>query len=368
MEGECGKSDSKHASDVVVAVNRFKIIITLILIIISADIACPFSEDRSHGGIYCRVDGAIIQKMKPGIIVSKLIQPEAEFYLKNRGRAKSKIRLKITNINPSLAYIKSGNRENVKILHAVLNYAMIEVDIPPGKSARFVISHKLNDSGKFTFALVGDPQGNMEVFSGILAEIKKKKPLFIIILGDLVERGTSEEYREYLKTISGFPIPIYHIPGNHDITDGGRSKFLWDVSPTDYSFDVGKFHFTMLDSSRWYLRENQWVWLEDELKKCSNCFVFMHVPPFSPIRRFDDYTLAYKGQKKRFLSMMRQYKVRAVFSGHIHGFQKEVRDDVQYYVSGGGGAKLHLFPWNGGYYHFLIVDVDDMKFGVSVRK
>ncbi|MCD4783049.1 MAG: metallophosphoesterase [Candidatus Eremiobacteraeota bacterium] len=345
-----------------------RLLIILILIITSASIAHPFSEDKSHGGIYCRVDGAIIQKMKPDIIVSKLIQPTAEFYIKNRGRAKSKIRLKIININPSFAYIKSGKGKNVRILYAVENYAMLEVNIPAGKSARFTISYKSNNPEKFTFALVGDPQGNMKIFSGMLAEIKKKKPLFIIVMGDLVERGTSREYSEYLKTISGFPIPIYHIPGNHDITDGGRSRFLWDVSPADYSFDVGKFHFTMLDSSRWYLRKNQWRWLEGELKKHSNCFVFMHVPPFSPIKRFDEYTLAYKGQKKRFLSVMKRHKVRSVFSGHVHGFQKEVRDGVQYYVSGGGGAKLHLFPWNGGYYNFLIVDVDDMKFRVSVVK
>jgi len=345
-----------------------KLIITLILIFISTQTVFSFSEDRSHNGIYCRVDGAIIQKMKTGIIVSKLIQPTGEFYIKNNCATGRKIRLKATNINPSLVYTKSGKGENVRILHTVLNYAMIEVKTSPGKSVRFTISHKLKDPEKFRFALVGDPQGNMKFFKKMLKKIKENKPLFIIIPGDLVEDGTSQQYKEYLKTISVFPIPIYHIPGNHDITCGGRSRFLWDISPTDYYFHSGKFRFIMLDSSRWYLRENQWKNLANQLKGASNCFVFMHVPPYSPQKNFDEYTLAWKGQKKRFLSLMKRYKVDAVFSGHIHGFQKETRDGVQYYISGGGGAKLHLFPWNGGYHHYLIVDVEGEKFRVKVVK
>jgi hypothetical protein len=51
---------------------------------------------------------------------------------------------------------------------------------------------------------------------------------------------------------------------------------------------------------------------------------------------------------------MNQDKIRAIFAGHDHMFNKYVKDDIVYITTGGGGSPL--YPGYGGeYHHFLKV-------------
>ncbi len=261
--------------------------------------------------------------------------------------------------------VKSGN---ARIIWQKAGIAMLEVNMAGKREAKINLSTKFHTPNKFTFAVLGDPQGRFYFLKRFLEKVAEKDSSFLIILGDLVDEGTEMEYGKYLKTIAGSFFPIYHIPGNHDVSRGGRGRFLDYISPTDYSFDVGKFHFIMLDSSRWYLLDYQWDWLEQELKKHRNSLIFMHVPPFCPDGRFDKYTLTGEKQDKKFIDLMNKYGVRSVFSGHIHGYMDAERDGVNYYVSGGGGAYLHILGSEGGYYHFLLVDIDGENIKVKVVK
>ena len=261
--------------------------------------------------------------------------------------------------------VKSGN---ARIIWQKAGIAMLEVDLKGKRNANISLRTKFHTPGKFRFAVMGDPQGRFYFLKRFLEKIGENDCSFLIVLGDLVEEGTEKEYGTYLKTIAGVFFPIYHVPGNHDVSRGGRGRFLDYISPTDYSFDVGKFHFIMLDSSRWYLLDYQWDRLERELKNNRNCLVFMHVPPFCPDGSFDKYTLAGEKQDKRFIALMKKYGVRSVFSGHVHGYMEGNRGGVPYYVSGGGGAYLHILGSEGGYYHFLLIDIDGENIKVKVVK
>lgn len=266
--------------------------------------------------------------------------------------------------NPSFV-VKSGN---ARIIWQKAGTAMLEVDLAGKRSGKISLRTKFHTPDKFTFAVMGDPQSRFYFLSRFLEKIGDKDCSFLIVLGDLVEEGTEKEYGTYLKTIAGIFFPIYHIPGNHDVSRRGRGRFLDYISPADYSFNAGKFHFIMLDSSRWYLLDYQWDWLEQELKNNRNCLVFMHVPPFCPDGSFDKYTLAGEKQDKRFIALMKKYGVKSVFSGHIHGYMEGKRGGVPYYVSGGGGAYLHIYGSEGGYYHFLLIDIDGENIKVKVVK
>jgi len=340
-------------------------IFILIFLTFNLKIAYSFTSELSADGIYCRADGAVVSKIRNDTIVIKMLQPSVKISLKSYRGANRTVNLKCKNINPKYFEPRS---KGARILWKGKNIAMLEIKLAPKGVTKVSLAHRLGNPDGFTFAIVGDPQGKLETYRMLLNKIEKSNAIFTIVLGDLAEKGTGGEYAAYLKVISDFPFPFYHIPGNHDITFGGRGRFLNLVSPADYSFEAGKFHFIMLDSSRWYLKKYKWQWLENELKNNSNCLVFMHVPPFSPAPQFDEYTLAWKKQKKRFLSLMNRYKARGVFSGHIHGFQEETRNGIPYYISGGGGARLRLFLSGGGYYHFLLVDVDKDKFRARVVK
>ncbi|MGI4787665.1 MAG: metallophosphoesterase family protein [Janthinobacterium lividum] len=63
---------------------------------------------------------------------------------------------------------------------------------------------------------------------------------------------------------------------------------------------------------------------------------------------------------------MVKYKVRAVFCGHNHIYWHKVVDGVNYFISGGGGAPLDATPENGGYLHYVTVQVDGTKLTTQV--
>ena len=356
---------------------RFKLLAFFLFVLsfVSLNITFAYCQvyKKSSGGIYCDSKGAVIEKIAGNTVVIKLFKPYADIYLEQYRGKPGIIRLKCKNVyaglhnEPEKAHlkIKSGKTQ---VLWRKKSVAMLEVNLKGKRSTQIKLKTHLPSPDKFTFAVIGDPQGKYITYKWLLDKVQKTDSIFLIVLGDLVEKGSVKEYRSYLKAIALFTLPVFHIPGNHDVVYGGRYRFLDYISPTDYSFDMGEFHFIMLDSSRWYLRESQWRWLERELKGNRNNLVFMHVPPFSPVSRYEKYTLTGEKQDKRLVALMKKYQVRAVFSGHIHGFLYEKREGVPYYISGGGGAELHLFGFQGGYYHFLLIDIDGDKFKVRVVK
>jgi predicted phosphodiesterase len=323
-----------------------------------------YSDSYSAEGISCRVDGGIVTAIRKNFVSLRLIQPDGKITVTKPVGNSSSITIKCRNLKPDAVDFSLSGAE---ISEKGLNYVIFKTNKGADEAIIKVIPEYLNDK-KIVFSVVGDPQGRFKTYSQILKLIEKNNSKFVILLGDLVEEGTNGDFQKFMKIMESFPLPFYCIPGNHDVTFGGREFFNLILAPSDYSFRLNGFRFIMLDSSRWFLKEPQWVWLENELKKGGNILVFMHVPPFSPNRSLDDYTLAWKKQKNRFVNLMTKYKVNTVFSGHIHGFQFERRQDVNYYVSGGGGAKPHLFSFQGGYYHYLQVTIEKGKCTVKVMK
>jgi 3',5'-cyclic AMP phosphodiesterase CpdA len=52
---------------------------------------------------------------------------------------------------------------------------------------------------------------------GLIAQIKALHPDLVIISGDLTERATESQYNEAKEFISALELPLFVIPGNHDI-------------------------------------------------------------------------------------------------------------------------------------------------------
>src|SRR5262249_33609714 len=83
----------------------------------------------------------------------------------------------------------------------------------------------------------------------------------------------------------------------------------------------------------------QLAWLKDQLeqgKTAKNVFVFVHQPPFS----LGDHCGSATSQMA-WVELFEQYRVRAVFAGHDHAYERMERNGVRYFVTGGGGAPLH---------------------------
>ena len=165
---------------------------------------------------------------------------------------------------------------------------------------------------------------------------QKDKPDFVVELGDLIDAADSiETEKKYLarikKGLAALPGDKHCVLGNHCVTTLTKEEFLEGVGQKSphYSFDVGGFHFVVLDAcfrsdGQAYGRENfEWTdanipneqveWLRADLKAAiGKTIVFAH-------QRLDVKN-AYGVKNAELVRKVLEEsgKVLAVFQGHSH--------------------------------------------------
>ncbi len=138
------------------------------------------------------------------------------------------------------------------------------------------------------------------------------KPDFVLVCGDLVRdalRVPEEEakgyYQLYVDNIKKFTVPVWSVPGNHEIFGierhlslvspknplYGRKMFAHYIGPNYYSFNYGGIHFIGLDDvdfeDTWYyghVDSLQMSWLKADLAAIpakTPVVTFKHIPDFS---------------------------------------------------------------------------------------
>lgn len=201
----------------------------------------------------------------------------------------------------------------------------------------------------FYFVMLSDPQLGLYAsnqnfiqetanYEFAIATVNRLKPGFAIVLGDLVNKaGDENQIREYKRISAGIDpsIPLYHVPGNHDVEQQPTAEFLAayreNFGRDYYSFREGPVYGIVLNSSiicdpklvpEEY--EKQRSWLEEELAAAresgaSRIIVFQHHPYFLGDAREPDNPWTVPVEYRRpFLSLLHQYGVHYVFAGHTH--------------------------------------------------
>ena len=195
---------------------------------------------------------------------------------------------------------------------------------------------------------------------GIMDEVTNKSnalnPDFVIHTGDI-----GGEKREYLEAGKHFldklNCPYYIARGNHDNRDEMLNVFD-DIAgdKTYYSFNHKGYHFIILDSSYFLLRdkilpwpgetfngselkgliipEEELKWVEDDLKRYGEMktFVFTHSAlAVSGKGPYPNYSQPLYNHKEVF-RMFDQYKnIKAIFAGHSHINDLEIRNNVYHF-------------------------------------
>jgi len=227
------------------------------------------------------------------------------------------------------------------------------------------------------FTVVGDTQGPSlaepvsPVWDKIIEKVNIIKPDFMVHLGDKVCGSSDpevlrEQFQTYRKKTAALTLPLYEVPGNHDLPAKDCYPVYQEViSPQRYySFDHKDCHFVVLSSEEkpgmnGGLGKEQLTWLEKDLKEHAGvfAFVFMHRPLYRGI--ITPYVLADAGELER---VLQRHKVKYLFVGHEHRFGISHQGGIIEYISGGGGAPLLNFSEeSGGFYHFLLVKIEDGK-------
>ena len=236
---------------------------------------------------------------------------------------------------------------------AAVHY-QVTVDGVAGPSHTFATAPRAGDV--LRFAVYGDVRGGHATHAKLIAAMTAESPDMVVASGDLVMRGSDEaDWQRFFEVAGGImaTTPFYSCVGNHDVGKAGDlARRFGDIfalpdGPVDrpvhggwYSFDVAGIHFVMLDSNA-YEEPAQRRWLEEDLAaarkaKARAIFVVTHDGPFARGLHGGNAIA-----QKEYVPIMARHGVTLVFSGHDHLYQRGRQGDIDYVVSGGGGAPLY---------------------------
>ncbi|AIF68625.1 hypothetical protein PAP_00910 [Palaeococcus pacificus DY20341] len=256
----------------------------------------------------------------------------------------------IENINPKIMELPEGAEAGDTWVKFTTNEEHFEI--------------RAKDLENYTFLVFGDHRPGSgtkqpQVFFKIKDMMNNDEGVFFIDTGDLVFSGKVEEWGELMK-IWDFNRPVFIAVGNHEYQGQGKNVYKKLFGPTDYSFALGNYYFIFMNNvERGYsLSSSQWSWLEGELQKANETgkmpIIIMHAPPVDPRPGESHAMKSTDGEK--LMELMRKYNAFGFF-GHIHMYWYGEKDGVEFVVAGGGGAPIYAKPDEGGFYHYVRVNV-----------
>ena len=204
----------------------------------------------------------------------------------------------------------------------------------------------------------------------LVAKIASEHPDAVQLSGDVPYAGSNAaDYAEYaLETASwrDAKLRIYPAMGNHEMVGpdkAGDVERWWKAFPELrdrrwYSVALGKrVYLLSLDSTMDLTPGSpQRIWLEDQVahldKSVDFVFIALHHPPVADIQthiEVDHNPRPNEISLRDYLSTTapRAHARFVVVAGHIHNYERAVRDGVTYLVSGGGGAKPYIVERTG---------------------
>ncbi len=212
----------------------------------------------------------------------------------------------------------------------------------------------------FSFGVWGDSQGSTDnpadrdepTKSFLRHMVETEHVDLALTTGDLAESGNSASmvwtyFVDRPVRIVGARVPFYVAWGNHDGGAGSLIRSYVDLPSKDragkdagngsYSFDYAGCHFLCID----YFTAGEDVagWVREDLasdaaKAARFIFAFIHTPPWC-----ERWNTGNSELRTSLVPYLEQAGVAVLFSGHMHGYERGLRNDV-YYVTTGGGSWL----------------------------
>jgi 3',5'-cyclic AMP phosphodiesterase CpdA len=236
-----------------------------------------------------------------------------------------------------------------------------------------------------TFVQMSDPQFGMFAkdagfvhetanFEFAVAAANRIQPAFVVITGDLINKGgdpaQAAEFHRIAKKLDP-KIRLFPVAGNHDVgnepTAASLAAYRNNFGPDYYSFRVGEIAGIVLNSNLERGAKNvpeeaakMESWFKAELAKAKesgarHIIVFQHISFFlKSADEPDQYFNIPPDVRKRYLKLMHEYGVRQVFAGHYHRNELGQDGDLEMVTSGPVGM-----PLGGAKSGLRVVTVDD---------
>ena len=244
---------------------------------------------------------------------------------------------------------------------------------------------------EFTFAVFGDCQpAGQEPYSPALerlaTDIGEMAPAFVLGTGDYIDGSTNPsrvrwQYNQFFAAIAPMQsrqaVPVALAPGNHNIMGlrANQDIFKEYFRHLHFSFNYGGCHFIILDSEEpgreGRIAGQQLEWLKQDLEAHKNArlsFVALHRPLFPVDGHVGSSLDVHLRERDALHGLFVQQGVDCVFMGHEHLYNHREKDGVHYFITGGGGGPLYATPERGGFYHYLLIEVTQTSYRVTVRR
>jgi Calcineurin-like phosphoesterase len=207
-----------------------------------------------------------------------------------------------------------------------------------------------NDPADFQFVIVSDRTGGHreKIFSRAVEQINLLQPEFVLSVGDLIEGYTTDrdkatkEWREFQSFATRLQMPFFYVPGNHDVTNPFLAR-MWQekFGRLFYHFVYRDVLFLILNSddppASSSLSPSQLEYARKALEENAHVrwtIVALHKPIWTSTNL----------EKNGWAEMEKALSGRkyTVFAGHVHRYQKFVRQGMNYYqlATTGGGSRM----------------------------
>jgi hypothetical protein len=252
---------------------------------------------------------------------------------------------------------------------AQTHHALRLAPLAPGQTYRYAVTARGGgttvEAGEATFhtppaagqplrfIVYGDVRSGHDVHALLNRRMADEDPDLAIVTGDLVDRGSDEgDWERFFEIAASLlrSLAIFPAMGNHEAARLGRGVerflgfFRWPFRPGEeegayYSFDAAGVHFVALDSNQ-YRSARQLAWFERDLaaarkRGTRGIFVYAHEPAWSTGLHGDNQTAI-----RDYVPIMERYGVSMFFGGHDHHYERGRVGQLDYLVTGGGGAEL----------------------------
>jgi hypothetical protein len=209
----------------------------------------------------------------------------------------------------------------------------------------------------FAFLVFADVQDALPRVGDIFAKMNRELDArFVMMPGDITERGGAAELRRFQQEQLALRVPIFVTLGNHEL--GTTALPYHDYfGRGSQSFTFRGARFTLLDSASATLDPTVYDWLDGWLAagRGRTHLVFMHIAPVEP-SGLRNGCFSSRAESDKVLARMARGGVTAAFYGHVHSYYSFEHAGIPAFISGGGGAIPERFDGIGR--HFLVVHVD----------
>jgi Icc protein len=167
----------------------------------------------------------------------------------------------------------------------------------------------------------------------------------ILLTGDLADHGQPDEYAQLRSLFARLPVPMLHLPGNHD----RREEFgAAGLGPLNRAERIGDALFALVDSTipgkdEGLIEDATLSWLDGALDGDTPAFVCFHHPPVAIGHPDADQVRQY-GEQRLEAVIRRHPNVVAILCGHFHTATVTTFAGVPLLIAPGVASTLVL-PW-----------------------